>query len=180
MRRAKEAHITDENDIPAREMKAGHAHPSPNERSDRGESAMRNANESKTEDLFGSLMGSDDLAAYLEGLDEAVPSLAEFLQQELAKRGLRQADVLKRAHIEQTFGWYVFNGKRGMGRDNVLKLSFAMGFDVRHANRALQAAGANALYPKARRDAIIMYCLQHGFTLQQANDTLYAFCEDCL
>ena len=67
-----------------------------------------------------------------------------------------------------------------MRRDNVLKLSFAMGFDTRHANRALQAAGSNALYPKNRRDAIIIYCLEHGYTLQQANDTLYTFEEDCL
>lgn len=108
------------------------------------------------------------------------PSLAEYLQSELAKRGLRQSEVLKQAQIEQTFGWYVFNGQRGMGRDNVLKLSFGMGFDTRHANRALQAAGANALYPKNKRDAIIIYSLEHGFTLREANDALYTFGEECL
>ena len=176
MRRSKEVSITDEQDKHARNEQSGHVHPFPNEQSRRRDIAMF---DSKTEDLFGTLTTTQDLAGYLEELDSATPTLAEYLQEQLERRGLRQAEVLKRAEIEQTFGWYVFNGKRGMGRENVLKLSFAMGFDTRHANRALQAAGANALYPKKRRDAIIIYCLEHGFTLQQANDTLYAFCEDC-
>jgi len=55
-----------------------------------------------------------------------------------------------------------------------------MGFDVRCANRALQAAGANTLYPKNRRDTILIYCLEHDCTLQQVNETLYDFGEECL
>lgn len=135
-----------------------------------------------TENLFGELIEAEDLSSYLHEHESElkVPSLAEYLHEQLAQSGLRQSEVLKRADIEQTFGWYVFNGQRGMGRDNVLKLSFGMGFDARHANRALQAAGANALYAKNRRDAIIIYCLEHGYTLQQANDALYSFGEECL
>ena len=135
---------------------------------------------SRTENLFDELMASANLQSYLDEHDLETPSLADYLQSELARRGLKQSEVLKNAEIEQTFGWYVFNGQRGMGRDNVLKLSFGMGFDTRHANRALQAAGANALYPKSRRDAIIIYSLEHGFTLRQANDALYTFGEECL
>lgn len=136
--------------------------------------------DSRTENLFGELLASANLEAYLDAHGLETPSLADYLQGELRKRGLKQSEVLKRAQIEQTFGWYVFNGQRGMGRDNVLKLSFGMGFDTRHANRALQAAGANALYPKNRRDAIIIYCLEHGYSLRQANDVLYTFGEECL
>ena len=154
------------------------AHPSPTAHKPReGENAM---DDSKTESLFGELLASADLQGFLDEHDLETPSLADYLQRELAKRGLKQSEVLKDAQIEQTFGWYVFNGQRGMGRDNVLKLSFGMGFDTRHANRALQAAGANALYPKNRRDAIIIYSLEHGYSLREANDALYAFGEECL
>lgn len=137
-------------------------------------------NNSRTEDLFAELTASTNLDDYLDSRDLRVPSLSEYLQQELDARGLKQADVLRRADIGQTFGWYVFNGHRGMGRNNVLRLCFAMGFDVRHTQRALQAAGVNGLYPKSRRDAIIIYCLNHGQSLQQANNTLYTFGEECL
>ncbi len=141
---------------------------------------MCNPYDSKTDDLMGELMSTQKLEDYLDSHTIQAPSLAEYLHEELQKRGLRRSRVLKEAQIEQTFGWYVFKGKRGMSRDNVLKLAFAMGFDVRHANRALQAAGASTLYPRYRRDAIIIYCLEHDHTLQQANETLYAFGEECL
>ena len=136
--------------------------------------------DSRTENLFGELLASANLEAYLDAHGLETPSLADYLQGELRKRGLKQSEVLKRAQIEQTFGWYVFNGQRGMSRDNVLRLCFTMGFDVRCANRALQAAGANTLYPKNRRDTILIYCLEHDCTLQQANETLYDFGEECL
>ena len=158
----------------------GHPRISPEEKTFRGENAMRHSFESNTEDLLNELMSTSELEKYLDRRTMEVPSLASYLQDELRKRGLRRSKVLKDAQIEQTFGWYVFNGKRGMSRDNVLKICFAMGFDARHANRALQAAGASVLYPRSRRDAIIIYCLEHGQTLQQANDTLYALGEECL
>ena len=177
--RPKEAGITDALDMTHPDEDAGQTeHRSPIERnSTRGENAM---DDMRTEQLFGELLASDNLRGYLETHDLTTPTLAEYLRRELVKRGLCQSDVLREAGIDQTFGWYVFNGQRGMGRDNVLKLSFSMGFDARHANRALQAAGASALYPKNRRDAIVIYCLEHGYTLRKANDVLYAFGEECL
>ena len=138
------------------------------------------AEEPLTEDMLDELMSSPNIQRYLGAHRLDAPDLAQFLNEQLAERGLKQSQVLRDAQIEPTFGWYVFNGQRGMGRDNVLKLCFAMGFDVRHANRALQAAGANTLYPKNRRDTIIIYCLEHGCSLLQTNETLYDFGEDCL
>ncbi len=133
-----------------------------------------------TEEMLAELLTAPKVERYLGAHELETPTLAEYLQAQLAQRGLALADVLRDAQIEHTFGWYVFNGQRGMGRDNVLKLCFAMGFDTRHANRALQAAGASALYPKNRRDVIIIYCLEHGATLLQANEALYGFGEECL
>lgn len=133
-----------------------------------------------TEEMLNELLSTPKVESYLDAHKLGTPDLAAFLNEQLAARGLKQSEVLRAAEIEPTFGWYIFNGQRGAGRDNVLKLCFAMGFDVRHANRALQAAGANTLYPKNRRDVIIIYCLEHGATLLQTNEALYEFGEACL
>ena len=133
-----------------------------------------------TEELLEELMSAPSIVRYVGKHDLETPGLSEYLNRQLEERGLKLADVLRNAEIEHTFGWYVFNGQRGIGRDNMLKLCFAMEFDVRHANRALQAAGVNTLYPKNRRDAIVIFCLEHGCTLQQANEVLYDFGEECL
>lgn len=40
--------------------------------------------------------------------------------------------------------------------------------------------GCNELYCKNRRDAIIIFCIDHGETLQTADEQLYAFHEDTI
>ena len=48
---------------------------------------------------------------------------------------------------------------------------------VREANRLLQAGGANELYCKNRRDAIVIFAISHGYTLQKTEEELYRFDE---
>lgn len=133
-----------------------------------------------TEEMLEELLSAPRVEDYLQRHALDTPSLADYLNQLLDESGLSRADVLRAANIEQTHGWYVFKGQRGLGRDNALKLAFAFGLDVRRANRLLQAAGASALYAKRRRDAILIYCLQSRCTLQQANEALYQLGEECL
>lgn len=107
-------------------------------------------------------------------------TLAGYLQQLLDEHGLKRAAVVKAANINETFGYQIFTGERGAGRNKVLQLAFAMGLSLKEANRLLQAAGANELYCKNRRDAIIIFCLTHGASLQEANEELYRFGEETI
>lgn len=132
------------------------------------------------EELFAELRRVDDVATYLHRHDMEEPDLAGFLNEKLVEKGLRRSEVLRKAQIEQTFGWYVFKGKRGMGRTNVIKLCLVMGLDAQETNYALQAASTSALYPLVRTDAIIIWCLEHRVGLQRANEVLYSLGEDCL
>ena len=59
----------------------------------------------------------------------------------------------------------------------LLKIAFAMGCTLREANRLLQAGGANELYCKNRRDAIVIFAISHGYTLQKTEEELYRFDE---
>lgn len=132
------------------------------------------------EELFAELRRVDDVSSFLHRHDMEAPDLASFLNEKLAEKGLRRSEVLREAQIEQTFGWYVFKGKRGMGRTNVIKLCLVMELDAHETNFALQAAGASVLYPLVRHDAIVIWCLEHRVGLQRANEVLYSYGEDCL
>ena len=55
-----------------------------------------------------------------------------------------------------------------------------MGCTLREANRLLKAGGVNELYCKNRRDAIIIFSLSQGASLQQAEEDLYRFGEATL
>ena len=99
------------------------------------------------------------------------------MNQLLEEHGLKRAAVVRVAGINETFGYQIFTGARKASRDNLLKIAFALGASLRETNRLLQAGGANELYCKNRRDAIIIFAISHGYSLQKTEEELYRFGE---
>ena len=130
-----------------------------------------------TEELLDELLSTSSIDDYLEEHESRSPTLAEYLQQLLDEKGLERSRVVRMANLNDTFGYQIFQGTRHPGRDKVLQIAFAMALTLRETNRALTAAGVSELYCKDRRDAIIIFCLDRGCSLQKVNEELYRFGE---
>ena len=133
-----------------------------------------------TEELLAELLASPSIEGFLgeNAINEV--TLSEYLQQLLDKKGLKRAEVIRKANLNATFGYQVFTGARGAGRDTILQLVFAMELTLREAYRLLQAAGVNGLYCKNRRDGIIIFCIEHSYSLQETDEELYRFGEETI
>lgn len=130
-----------------------------------------------TEDMLAELLGAPDPCAFIDRAEVRDRDLAPYLNRLLEERGLKRASVVRDAGINETFGYQIFTGARKASRDNLLKIAFALGLSLREANRLLQAGGVNGLYCKNRRDAIIIFAISHGYTLQKTEEELYRFGE---
>ena len=130
-----------------------------------------------TEELLDELLSTSSIEGYLERNRPGVRTLAEYLQQLLDEKGLERSRVVRMADLNDTFGYQIFKGTRNPSRDKVLQIAFAMALTLRETNRALTAAGVSELYCKDRRDAIIIFCLDRGCSLQKVNEELYRFGE---
>ena len=130
-----------------------------------------------TEELLDELLSTSDLEGYLERNEPGRHTLSEYLNQLLAEKGLERSRVVRMANLNDTFGYQIFQGTRNPSRDKVLQIAFAMALTLRETNRALTAAGVSELYCKDRRDAIIIFCLDRGCSLQKVNEELYRFGE---
>lgn len=133
-----------------------------------------------TEELLAELLSAPSIDGFFDENDIANITLSEYLQTLLDDKGLKRAEVIRKANINETFGYQIFTGARGAGRNTVLQLAFAMGLSLRETNRLLQLAGANGLYCKSRRDGIIIFCIEHAYSLQKTNEELYRFGEDTI
>lgn len=133
-----------------------------------------------TDELLAELLDSPDPRSFADKHDIGKRSMPDYLQQLLGEKGLERADVIRRAGLNETFGYQIFMGQRGASRNKVLQIAFAMGLSLKEADRLLQAAGANELYCKNRRDAIIIFCLDRGYDLQKTDEELYRFGEDTI
>lgn len=140
----------------------------------------RRMKEPLTEELLQELLSASDPCAFADKHRIEERRLPDYLQQLLDEKGLARADVIRAAGLNETFGYQIFMGQRGASRNKVLQLVFALRCTLREANRLLQAAGASVLYCKSRRDAIIIFCLDHGYGLQKTDEELYRFNEDTI
>ncbi len=131
-----------------------------------------------TDELLRELLDAPDPGAFAKKHRLTERTLSEYLQYLLVEHGLKRADVIREANLNSTFGYQIFTGQRQASRNKVLQLAFAMHLSLLETNRLLQAAKVNELYCKNRRDAIMIFCLDHGCSLQETNEELYRFGED--
>ena len=140
----------------------------------------RRVKEPLTEKLLEELLAAPDPVTFADANNITARNLADYLQQLLDERGLERADVVRRAGLNETYGYQIFMGQRHPKRNKLLQLVFAMGLTLKEANRLLQAAGTNELYCKNRRDAIIIFCLDRGYSLQRTDEELHRFGEETI
>lgn len=140
----------------------------------------RRVKEPLTEELLEELLEAPSLASFVDSKHANERTLSQYLQQLLDDHNLKRSEVIRAAGLNETFGYQIFMGQRGASRNKVLQLAFAMKLTLRECNRLLQAAGVNELYCKSRRDAIIIFCLEHAYTLQKTDDELYRFGEETI
>lgn len=133
-----------------------------------------------TDELLKELLAAPCPVAFTEAHNISSRSAAEYLSKLLEEKHLKRIGVIHDAGLNETFGYQIFTGARNASRDNLLKIAFAMGLTLQETNRLLQAGSVNELYCKNRRDAIIIFALDHGYSLQQTEEELYRFREATL
>lgn len=94
----------------------------------------------------------------------------------MAKR-LKRSQVVRMANLNETFGYQIFTARATPAATRCSRSPLPWALTLRETNRALEAAGVSSLYSKDRRDAIIIFCLDRGCSLQKVNEELYRFGE---
>ena len=133
-----------------------------------------------TDDLLNQLLESPSPDSFLQDQSLVPRDLSTYLQDLLQVKDLKRIDVIHKAGLNETHGYQIFTGSRNASRDKLLRLALAMKLSLTEANRLLQAGGVNGLYAKERRDAIIIFCLTHGYNAMQTDEELYRLEEQTL
>ncbi len=90
----------------------------------------------------------------------------------MSKRNITSSELIRRADISKTYVYQCLNGERLPGRDIALRMAFILKLDVKETQRFLTLAQKSVLYPKRRRDAAILFCIQKKFLLDETNSFL--------
>ena len=128
-----------------------------------------------TNQLLHELMDTNDLHRVLTENDASFreDGLTDALQRLFEERSMAKTTLAKSSGISEVYLHQVFSGRRCPSRNRLLCLCFGLSVEVEEAQRLLQHAHHAPLYPRDRRDAILIYGLSHRLTLPEVNDALF-------
>ena len=128
----------------------------------------------KTATLMHRLFKAPDIADFLSANGEVLqlPDFSKYITKLCEEKGLVRERVIKQSQIERTYGHQLFNGRRVPSRDKVIQLAFGFTLNVEETQQLLKIAQKSALYPKIRRDAVILFCISHGLDVLDAQTLL--------
>ena len=108
---------------------------------------------------------------YLQG---KVPTFAGWVDEIIESKGMTRQEIFQRADIPQKYGYKLLAGeKHTTDRDKLLRLFFAMELELPQAQRGLELYGLAALYPRKKRDAILIIAFNRGISwVDQVDDLL--------
>ena len=135
-----------------------------------------------TNNLQQELMTAPDLDRFLsENQDNFLSgNILELLNALFQKRNISKAALAKQSGMSEVYLHQVFSGRRNPSRSRLLCLCFGLNATLEETQELLKQCGLAQLYPKNKRDAIILYGILNGMDLFAVNDKLFAENEETL
>ena len=135
-----------------------------------------------TDDLQQELMGSMNLKDFLSdnraNFNSDSPSA--LLNKMFERQNISKSALAKRAGMSEIYLYQIFSGRRNPSRNRLICLCFGLGADIDETQELLKRCGQAQLYPKNKRDAIIIFGLTHENDLYDINDKLFEEDEETL
>lgn len=136
-----------------------------------------------TDELMNILMSKEDLPQYIEeNSNEFLQStLCQYLNQLQAEHGLKKGDIIADSLVERSYGYQIFSGRKEMpSRDVLISFALAMKLSIDETQSLLRIAHMAMLYPRVKRDSIILHSIAKHETVIQCNTALESFGEPIL
>lgn len=107
--------------------------------------------------------------------DASLPPFPERIAQMCLDREETRERVIRRAGIERSYGYQLFNSTRKPSRDKVIQLAFGFALDVEQTQELLKAARQSPLNPRIKRDTAVLYGVMHGLNIDEIQKLLESF-----
>ena len=115
---------------------------------------------------------------YSEYLNEEIGeiifwSVSEYLELLINEKRLKKSDIIRDGNLDRNYAYQIFNGtKKNPSRNKMLMIAFGMHMNVDEARKLLKICQLSDLYPRNPRDGAILFCLDKGKSLIEANELL--------
>ena len=128
-----------------------------------------------TNELMDELIQSDNTDEYCSKNAQFMVNdkISIYLNNILENKGLVKSKIIKKTELSEVQCYQIFDGRRKPSRDSLLSICIAMDLSLDETQQILKAGGFAPLYPKNKRDVIIIKGIQNNLSVAQINEHLY-------
>lgn len=100
--------------------------------------------------------------------------LKAFWHELVQRSGMSKSDIINKSDFGYVYFYDVINGKKNPSRDKIVKLILSMQLTLEDCQTALKYCGRSILYPRVKRDSILIYGLVHRLSVFEVSEMLEA------
>lgn len=135
-----------------------------------------------TDNLFFMLENEKNITEKWESVSKHMDALPfhKYLETLISERNISIPDLGVKALLSRSFTYQVFSGDRVPSRDIILRTALALNILLDETQRLLKLADRGALYPKIKRDAVIIYGINNKLGLYKTDEILVSLGQESL
>lgn len=104
-------------------------------------------------------------------------SFVEYLENLLMEHNVSKIQLLNGICMERSYGYQILNGRRIPTRIIILRIAIFLHLDLYSTQELLSLGKKEALYPRKRFDAAVIYAIGHNYDLSKTEELLEAMGE---
>lgn len=135
-----------------------------------------------TDDLLKELKNNCEIESYINTNSMAFiyHTISDFWYETCEKSKMSKSNIINKSEFNYSFFYDVINGRKIPTRDKIIRLALTMKLDFEDCQQALRLSDKALLYPKIKKDSIIIYAINNSLTIFECNELLKKFNEEIL
>lgn len=129
----------------------------------------------KTDELLEELkFKNTDIQEYIENNPDSFIeiNLKEFWIDIINNSEMSKSDIINKSDFSYVYFYDVIAGKKIPTSDKIIRLVLAMHLSLEQCQTALRYCGKSQLYPRIKRDSLLIFAITHGYTVFQTQELL--------
>lgn len=113
----------------------------------------------------------------LQQLLNQLPNLTfvDLINSYLENKHVTKSQLIQKTNLDRTYAYQIMNGTKLPSQDKVIQLALALELDLHNTNILLTLSDNKSLYPKLKRDALIIFCINNNYSVIKTNELLYEY-----
>ncbi len=130
----------------------------------------------KTSDLLKELNSTSNIDSYLKDNENYIinQTLCNYLSELIESKQLSKSEIIRKSDINEIYAYQIFSGKRFPSRNKLIRICIGAEFTLEEINNVMTVAEFSPLYPKIKRDSIIIFGIRNEKSILQINELLYS------